>query len=348
MDLDATREAFLAALENGTCDCTFPEDVISGMQRYTPDFPNPLQSNIDRILEILDREKILDAPTLYLDFDSSEYEEKRLSLEKEMGFPPNNEDVLTMLRFGSSCDSLKRKSLRGAGLEVMPADYFFTQQPLSTGSTVGHYTLLSVQEEGLNYIATFEHYDGTQTVVTVPSESAIEEWVTAKLSGTPKHDASNPLSFSFDRYISAEITQTLPDGTLISKGVDGTWSFKDRDGNIIDPLDPINPTKFCEFIMMKMASTETLPIDLEPGQSYEYRTSPYFEDLVGSNKKVHKGTAGFQAFSFNPVTTRHYSTFTSPPVLDRSMSLTINGKTMILRPDPARPLGFSVSPSHKA
>ena len=60
-----TKEKFNRDLNNGNCKCTFPKPVLNGMQSYNPDFPNPEESTVGKILQLNGLTKQTNLPKVY-------------------------------------------------------------------------------------------------------------------------------------------------------------------------------------------------------------------------------------------------------------------------------------------
>lgn len=185
----------------------------------------------------------------------------------------------------------------GAGSEVMPAEDFFTQRKLKEGDTLYNtYQIKRITTQGLTFVVTVVDRDGKETIIPVPNNKETATWVRTQLSSTPKYDPKVKHTFPFNPLIGAKVTASFPSGTTISKETDGTITYKDKNGCPLQPLDPLNPSSFCEVVVMKMQQSQLLPPDLEVGD-HVLELSPYFESLIGTSNSVHPGTKGYQAFA---------------------------------------------------
>ncbi|MBT6120022.1 hypothetical protein HOH45_00990 [bacterium] len=297
LDVGQTKDNFLQSLNNGKIVARFPEPVMKGIQNYDSDFPNPRQATLDKLLKLSNRTTTKTIPTVYLEYNDRNLDVYRLELEKVLGFPPTNEDILTALRFGTQCPFLVAKSTMGAGSEVMPAEDFFTQRKLKEGDTLYNaYQIKRITTQGLTFVVTVVDRDGKETIIPVPNNKETATWVRTQLSSTPKYDPKVKHTFPFNPLIGAKVTASFPSGTTISKETDGTITYKDKNGCPLQPLDPLNPSSFCEVVIMKMQQSQLLPPDLEVGD-HVLELSPYFESLIGTSNSVHPGTKGYQAFA---------------------------------------------------
>ncbi|MGC6366748.1 MAG: hypothetical protein ACON35_01970 [Candidatus Marinamargulisbacteria bacterium] len=302
LDLDKTKETFINALESENLECTFPEPVMDGMQRYNSDFPNPQESVVNLILKLNGREKITELPSVTSDISQTELDDYINQLHNEFGFPPTLEDALTALRYGKTCASLQAKKMRGGGSELVSAEDFFTQRDVSIGTIISDHTITKITESGLTYVVHLMK-DNHERVVTVPNNKAIQGWVNEQLSSTPKFTGAEN-STAFDSFIGAQVTNAIEDGTIIRKGEDGSITYLDREGNELQPIDPANPLTFAELIMMKMSNAQRLPSNLAVGD-HEFKASDYFESLRQNQGTIHPGTQGFEMFRLNPLESRY-------------------------------------------
>ena len=291
LDLGKTRDNFLEDLDAGNMRCQFPDPVLDGMQRYNSDFVNPQGHIVDSILKITGRKRITELPSVTANISQAEVDDYMNQLHNELGYPPTLEDALTALRYGTKCESLQAKRMRGGGSESVTAEDFFTQRNVYIGTTIGDHTVTKINESELTY---FVHLvkGSHERVVTVPNNKAIQDWVNKQLSSTPKFSGENNTT-AFDTFIGATVTDAIPDGTIIKKEDDGSIKYLDSKGNELQPIDPANPSTYITVRQMKMARAIKLPADLSAGV-YEYKASGYFEECRKTKGIIHDGTKGFQ------------------------------------------------------
>lgn len=299
LNIAKTKEALIKAINDGNLKCKFPDNVIKAMQIYNSDFPNPCEENILKVLAILGKPKIEKLPTLQRSYSSSDLEIKKLNVEKALGFPPTNEDLLTALRFGINCDYLQNKSKMGAGSEIVSAENFFTlRQGLKVGDTIETFTLTDVRESNLNYVLEFQNSAGKVVTVSPPNEVAIEAWVNEELKGTNQHISGDPGSIDFSPYIGSKITGVIPQGTTVIVSKNGDISLEDSSGTTLPALDPMSPKTFLQLERMKMGVSLSYP-DLSPGH-YQFTLPPYTRNLLQGGT-VHAAAKGFAACNFKPI-----------------------------------------------